>query len=180
MVRAINVHLDSQPPSPQRLVLDLSAMSPVRGCCRRGMRCTNDLRRATERRGSTEALASRVAARLIDRNLHGQALRRAAPPKIVRFHGRGEVVTPSSPAWEELRGQFPQYPGARTVICADITRVSDSCGYGVPKFEHVEDRDAIQRWAETKGAEGLPIYRRQKNARSIDGLPAMEPGESGV
>ena len=103
----------------------------------------------------------------------------AGPPKIVRFHGRGEVITPASPAWEDLRGQFPSYPGARTIVCADITRVSDSCGYGVPKFEHVEDRDAMQRWAETKGAEGLPLYRRQKNAHSIDGLPGMDASENG-
>jgi hypothetical protein len=32
-----------------------------------------------------------------------------------------------------------------------------------------------QRWADAKGAEGLPLYRNQKNLRSIDGLPSLEP-----
>lgn len=98
----------------------------------------------------------------------------AGPPKIVRFHGRGEAITPASPAWAELRLAFPDYPGARTIILADITRVSDSCGYGVPTFEYVEDRDTLERWAEAKGAEALPLYRNQKNARSIDGLPSLD------
>ena len=99
----------------------------------------------------------------------------AGAPKIVRFHGVGEVVTPASPSWAQLRAMFSEYPGARTIIVAEIGRVSDSCGYGVPKYEYIEERDALERWALTKGAEGLPLYRSQKNARSIDGLPSLEP-----
>lgn len=99
----------------------------------------------------------------------------AGLPKIVRFHGNGQVVTPASPAWPELRAVFPEHPGARAIVQADITRVSDSCGYGVPTFEYVEERDTLVRWAETKGAEGLPLYRSQKNVCSIDGLPGLDP-----
>ena len=95
-------------------------------------------------------------------------------PKIVRFHGRGEVVIPTSAGWSELQGLFPDYPGPRAIIVAEITRVSDSCGFGVPKFEFSEDRDAMQRWAETKGPEGLTQYRKQKNTRSLDDLPALD------
>jgi hypothetical protein len=95
------------------------------------------------------------------------------PPKIVRFHGQGKVVMPGSPGWAELQSLFPEYPGARAIIRAEISRVSDSCGHGVPTYEYVGDRDLMQRWAETKGAEGLSQYREQKNARSIDGLPGL-------
>lgn len=98
----------------------------------------------------------------------------AGPPRIVRLHGNARVVAPPNPAWPELRGRFPGYPGARTIVVADITRVSDSCGFGVPRYEHVEDRDTLPRWAERKGAEGLGRYREQKNARSIDGLPSLD------
>ena len=101
----------------------------------------------------------------------------AGLPKIVRFHGKGEVVTPTSPAWPELRAMFPGYPGARTIVQADITRISDSCGYGVPKFEYVEERDTLERWADTKGVEGLPVYRSKNNVRSIDGLPSLDHEE---
>jgi hypothetical protein len=66
-------------------------------------------------------------------------------PKIVRFHGKGMVVTPSSPSWSELQGKFPSYPGVRSIIHVEITRISDSCGFGVPTFEFIKDRDSMQR-----------------------------------
>lgn len=100
------------------------------------------------------------------------------PPKIVRLHGQGTVVTKSSAGWDTLRAHFPDYPAARSIIRAEITRVSDSCGYGVPKLEFKEDRDAMQRWAATKGLSALPEYRKQKNSKSIDGLPALDDGET--
>lgn len=96
-------------------------------------------------------------------------------PKIIRFHGRGEVIVPASPDWSSLYALFPAHPGARTIVRVEVTRISDSCGYGVPKFDYVEERDTLQRWAETKGVDALPEYRRQKNARSIDGLPGFDP-----
>jgi hypothetical protein len=98
------------------------------------------------------------------------------PPKIVRFHGSARIVTPDDDEWTALRAKFPAYPGARTIIVADLSRISDSCGFGVPRFEYVEERDTLERWAENKGEEGLPAYRSEKNARSIDGLPALEAG----
>jgi hypothetical protein len=99
----------------------------------------------------------------------------AGPPKIVRFHGKGEAATPASPGWPKLLSLFPGHPGARAIIHAEITRVSDSCGFGVPKFEYVEERDTLARWTEAKKIEGLPLYRKQHNARSIDGLPSLDP-----
>lgn len=103
----------------------------------------------------------------------------AGPPKIVRFHGKGTVVTPASAPWPALRARFPEHLGARAIIDVEVTRVSDSCGYGVPTFSNTEPRVALQRWTENKGPEGLRTYRRQHNARSIDGLPALGPGEDG-
>jgi hypothetical protein len=58
--------------------------------------------------------------------------------------------------------------------------VSDSCGFGVPKFEYVRERRGLTTWAEAKGGEGLARYRDEKNASSIDGLPALSGGASRV
>ncbi len=104
----------------------------------------------------------------------------AGRPKIVRFHGTAQVTAPACAAWAELRNQFPRHPGARAVVRADISRISESCGYGVPKFGRAQERDTLVRWAEARGAEGLPLYRKRKNARSIDGLPGLDPSESGA
>jgi hypothetical protein len=95
----------------------------------------------------------------------------AGAPRIVRLYGRGRTVLPGAPEWDGLAGAFPRYPGVRQVVVAEVTRVQTSCGFGVPRMEYAGDRDQLPRWAEAKGDE-LPRYRRQKNARSIDGLPA--------
>ena len=92
-------------------------------------------------------------------------------PRIVRLFGRGRTVLPGDAEWEALRPLFPDFPGVRQVIAADLDRVQTSCGYAVPRMELVGPRDTLPRWAEAKGPEGLERYRREKNAASIDGLP---------
>lgn len=102
----------------------------------------------------------------------------AGPPKIVRLHGKGTVVTKTSPSWNDWSARFPEMAAPRSIIVIEVTRVSDSCGYGVPQMEFKGDRDILARWAETKGAAALPAYRREKNATSIDGLPALDEGDA--
>ncbi|HWA38827.1 MAG TPA: pyridoxamine 5'-phosphate oxidase family protein [Burkholderiales bacterium] len=99
----------------------------------------------------------------------------SGPPKIVRFHGKARIVTPRAPDWAALRGRFAPHLGARAVIDVAVTRISDSCGYGVPSFGEAKQREALDMWTDKRGAAGLVEYRAQKNARSIDGLPAFAP-----
>ena len=56
------------------------------------------------------------------------------PPKIVRLHGRSEVLVPDSPEFQAVASHFPEYLGPRAIIRALLTRISDSCGYGVPRY----------------------------------------------
>jgi hypothetical protein len=100
------------------------------------------------------------------------------PPKIVRLHGRGTVVTVENPRFKELASRFPAHPGTRAFIHVAVTRVSDSCGYGVPFFDFRGERDALERWATAQGPEKLQAYRDAKNAASIDGLAAFGGAES--
>ena len=97
------------------------------------------------------------------------------PPKVVRLHGRGTVVTPADEAWAELRGAFPAAAehGLRTIIDVAVSRVSDSCGFSVPLLDYVGDRDLLTQWASRKTADDLVAYRTEKNTHSIDGLPAL-------
>jgi hypothetical protein len=72
-----------------------------------------------------------------------------------------------------VAAQHPGHIGARAVIVVDAERISDSCGWGVPLMDFVADRDVMRPWAEKKGPEGLEAYRAEKNATSVDGLPAL-------
>jgi hypothetical protein len=94
-------------------------------------------------------------------------------PEIVRLHGRGEVLMHGDNAFEKLIVRFPPNPGARAVVRVAVTRVSTSCGFSVPLMDFRQERDTLDRWAAAQGPEGLDEYRALKNARSIDGLPAL-------
>lgn len=94
------------------------------------------------------------------------------PARILRLYGRGATVLPGSPEWAALRPLFPDYPGVRQIITVNVHRVQTSCGFAVPRMEMVGERDTLHRWARSKGEEALVDYRQEKNARSIDGLPA--------
>ena len=103
------------------------------------------------------------------------------PPRILRLHGRGRVVHTQDDGFDELadRCGFGHDPLAvRSIIVVDVTRIADSCGYGVPLMTYDGERPHQQLSAEkrlrTKGANGFIEYQREKNARSIDGLPAVE------
>jgi hypothetical protein len=89
------------------------------------------------------------------------------PPRIVRLNGRAEVLPLEC-------GLFEPVDGARSVIRIDVERVADSCGYGVPLMRFEERRTQYDAWVEKKVRDGgLDDYVAEKNAASIDGLPAL-------
>ena len=105
------------------------------------------------------------------------------PPRIVRFHGRGTVHPKDSARYGELltEGDFEDasLPEARrSIIEVEVTRISDSCGYGVPlmSFEGLREHHHLataKRLRTVGGEEGYDEHRREVNARSLDGLPAL-------
>jgi hypothetical protein len=107
------------------------------------------------------------------------------PPRILRLHGRGEVAMQDDPAFEELRGRCAFDEPAvtesrRAIVRVEVTRIADSCGYGVPLMAYRGERPHQHAWASKKlstgGAEAFADYQRAKNAESLDGLPAVELG----
>lgn len=99
-------------------------------------------------------------------------------PDIVRLHGTGRVVLVDDPGFEEALARFGEAGtarrrAARAVVVVDVTRVSDSCGYGVPLMELVGERDVLDSWAERRDEQTIREYRARKNQRSLDGLPAI-------
>lgn len=101
------------------------------------------------------------------------------PPKIVRFHGKGEAVMPGDKDFAALAALFEgDLLGVRAIIRLHVERVSDSCGFGVPTYDFVGHRDGMRKWSEKKGADGVRAYVAEKNATSIDGLPGVSATEA--
>jgi hypothetical protein len=95
------------------------------------------------------------------------------PPNVVRLHGRGRYVRAEDSEFASWSVRFEDRLGMRGVVVVDVERVSDSCGYAVPLLKHETDRDLLDSWSAKRGPDGLVRYRAEKNARSIDGLPAL-------
>jgi hypothetical protein len=107
----------------------------------------------------------------------------SGPPRILRLHGRGEVVLAGEERFDELldlcRFAEPEAPEARrAVVVVEVERIADSCGYGVPLMSYTGSRPHVDLWAAKKlrvgGPEALLDYQREKNSRSIDDLPAVD------
>ena len=105
------------------------------------------------------------------------------PPRILRLHGRGEIVHSTDARFAALLAQGGYEPfevpeSHRAIIVVHVTRVADSCGYGVPLMSYEGERPHPEAWAEKKlragGADAIREYQREKNSESIDGLPAVD------
>ncbi len=92
------------------------------------------------------------------------------PPLILRLYGKGEVILPDTPRWEELIPHFNLLPGARQIIYAKIDTVKTSCGFSVPFYTYNGERDTLQQWALNKSDEQLEEYHKKKNSISMDGI----------
>lgn len=94
-------------------------------------------------------------------------------PNIIRLYGTGRVVLPGDDEFAALQDLFTADGAARSVIVADIDRTSTSCGFAVPFMEYTGERDALAKYAEKWTDDELEAYHAEKNAVSIDGLPAL-------
>jgi hypothetical protein len=92
-------------------------------------------------------------------------------PLILRLYGEADIIHPGDAGWREYIGLFPETTGARQVFDMRIDLVQTSCGYAVPFFDYVSDRDVLLKWAAAKGEKGIQEYWREKNQLSIDGKP---------
>lgn len=92
-------------------------------------------------------------------------------PMILRVYGDASIVHPRDGAWDELAALFPPMPGARQFLDVNVNFVLTSCGFGVPLYDFVGERDTLRLWAEKKGEDGLNQHWADYNSFSIDGKP---------
>ena len=88
----------------------------------------------------------------------------AGAPRIVRLHGTGRAVLTDDPTFADLAGRFPGGAGVgvRSIIVVDVSRIADSCGYGVPFMSFEGHRPTMDQWSNRKGPEGIRNYWARK------------------
>ncbi len=106
------------------------------------------------------------------------------PPRIVRLHGEGSVLLPGEQEFETLLAdagfEDPSIPEwRRAIVRVRVTRIADSCGYGVPLMSVDGHRPhstlSAQKKLRVGGPGAFDAYVAEKSARSIDDLPAVDP-----
>ena len=95
------------------------------------------------------------------------------PPRILRLYGRGRAVEPQDPDYADLIASFAPGASVRSIVLLDISRIQESCGFGVPLYNFQGERDQLLLWSQRKGEDGLREYHAQKNAVSLDGLAGL-------
>ena len=77
-------------------------------------------------------------------------------PMVLRLYGRGEALALDSPMGKELKeklgSKVSQY--VRQLILLHIERVKTSCGYGVPYYQYMGERENLIEWCKKASITG--------------------------
>jgi hypothetical protein len=96
-------------------------------------------------------------------------------PKILRLYGRGQAHAFGTTGFDELRSHFRtiEVP-VRGIIDLRVSRVQESCGWGVPLYEFKGFRDRLLEHNASRTQEEYLERRYRSNGQSIDGLPGLQ------
>lgn len=92
---------------------------------------------------------------------------------ILRLYGNGSAVCFDEPGFDEALALFPNHIRARSIITINITRIADSCGFGVPFYDFKGERDQLLRSVHHRTEADWKQYRYLRNPQSIDGLDGL-------
>ncbi len=90
-------------------------------------------------------------------------------PLILRIYGSISVLHKYDEGWDETLQHFSQFPATRQVYTVNIEMVQTSCGFGVPHFDFIDQRDTLVNLWEKRDNE-LIKYKWGLNRTSIDGF----------
>jgi len=88
-------------------------------------------------------------------------------PLILRAYGKTKVLHQTAEQWHEYTKLFPSSVASRQIFVLDVSIVQSSCGMSVPYFDY---GDALAKWSDRQGKEGIEKYWVKKNQSSIDGF----------
>ena len=91
-------------------------------------------------------------------------------PLILKLYGKAIVIHDKDDRWEEMSSHFVEFIGARQFFEMKVELVLTSCGFGVPQYKYIGERNSLQKWAKSKGREGMKVYWFEKNTKTLDGV----------
>ena len=85
----------------------------------------------------------------------------------LRIYGRGRAVDLDDPLLAAHREAFlsDAHPFVRQAFFVEVEKVQTSCGYSIPRFEFVKERDTLDLWCE----------RKLEPRAMVDGMPSAGP-----
>ena len=90
-------------------------------------------------------------------------------PLILRIYGKSRFWDVTEDESSIREAGFDPIPGARQLFEVEIEMVQRSCGFGVPRYEFIGERETLVNWAQKKGKHGIRAYQKEKNSLSLDG-----------
>lgn len=91
-----------------------------------------------------------------------------AQAQILRVYGRGRVFLPDGDGYGELAAKLRPGmigPYTRQLLRIDVDKVQTSCGYAVPRYDFVAERDTLRRYyqrAEERGEFAEKVVRARR------------------
>jgi hypothetical protein len=80
-----------------------------------------------------------------------------AQAQILRVYGRGDVHLPGAAGYDALAARLTPGrigPQTRQLIAIRVEKVQTSCGYAVPRYEFVAERDTLRQYYERAAERG--------------------------
>jgi hypothetical protein len=91
-------------------------------------------------------------------------------PKILRLYGKAQAFHRRDPLWAGLDELFEPHRSSRQLVDFQFELVQTSCGFGVPFYDFVGERDNMDKWLASKDDDAIKQYWKLKNSSTIDGV----------
>lgn len=97
-----------------------------------------------------------------------------AVPGILRIYGRAKAYQLGTREFNDIVAETElkdsDLHAARCIVDIEVTKVGTSCGYAVPLYEYLRERETLRDWGKKRTSEEIEAYRVNRNGKSIDGL----------
>ncbi len=86
----------------------------------------------------------------------------------MRLYGSAKTIHERDPEWHDYINLFPEYTSSRQVFILDLEMVQTSCGYAVPHYDFLSERNTLVKIDDKVGKSGIIERQIKYNTKSIN------------